>query len=60
MNGLFKFMAGAIMLLCQLVNQKGNVHIPHHWGAFVEQLLPLKSNMYQIIWVCACILASVI
>jgi hypothetical protein len=25
-----------------------------HWGAFVQQLLPWKSNNYYIFWMCVC------
>jgi len=32
----------------------GNVGRTHHWGAFVQPLLPYKSKKYYIFWVCAC------
>ena len=30
------------------------MHVPWHWGAFVQPLLWWKNNTYYILWVCVC------
>ena len=35
-------------------NNKGNVRVTWHWGAFVPPLLQWKNNKYHTVWVCVC------
>jgi len=37
-----------------MINQRGNVSITKHWGAFVQPLLQWKNNEYYILLVCVC------